>query len=145
MMRTFVDRLDTRWEVSIEPADDPQDDVDEAVNLRFQAEDSDEDEREIRAVGPVEEHFDGLGTEELELAVEAAGNELGFLFLHPSGDELWWVRADDPERLGTGSDVIFSTRTEEHLVTDRHAVDPERLSEERLLEMLDEARGAVRP
>jgi len=145
MTRTFVDRLDTRWKLSIEPADDPQNDVDAAARLRFQPEDTGEDELEIRAVGPVEEHFDALGSEALELAVEAAGNELGFLFLHPSGDELWWVRTDDPEGRGTGSDVIFSTLTEEHLVTDRHAADPEHLSEERLLEMLDEARGAVRP
>lgn len=145
MHRTFVDGLGTRWKVSMEPAGDPQDEVDEAVDLRFRAEGADRDELEIRAVGPVEEHFDALDTEDLELAAEAAGNEMGFLFLHPSGDELWWVRTDDPEGRGTGSDVIFSTGTEEHLVTERHATDPERLSEERLLEMLDEARGAVRP
>lgn len=145
MRRAFVDRLGNRWELSLESADDPQDEVDEAVSVRLAPEDADEDELEIRAVGPVRERFDALGSDELELVVEAAGNELGFLFLHPSGDELWWVRTDDPERRGTGSDVIFSTLTEEHLVTDRRTGDPERLSEERLLEMLDEARGAVRP
>lgn len=144
MSRSFKDDLDTRWSVHLEPVDDPTDTVDEEVILRFSPEREDEDERQVRAVGAVEELFESLTRRDLQLAVEAAGNETGFLFLHPEG-RLWWVRRGDEDPLAEGAMITFSDLEDEHEYTGTLASTPETLSEEELREILDEARGVASP
>lgn len=144
MSRTFTDDMDDRWTVSLEALGDPTGTVDEEVLVRFTPEDDGTDELEIRAVGPVRERFEELDHDDLQLAVEAAGNDLGFLFLHPSEERLWWVReGSDTQLTGEGS-LTFATLDEEIGYDGMLARELSSLSEEELKEMLDEARRLVR-
>lgn len=144
MSRTFKDDLGTRWNVHLERVDDPTDTVDEEVILRFSPESENEDERQVRAVGALEELFESLARQDLQLAVEAAGNEAGFLFLHPEG-HLWWVRRGDEDPLAEGAMITFSDLQDLHQYSGSLASTPETLSEEELQEILDEARGVTSP
>lgn len=143
MSRIFRDALDVEWEVFVEPVDDPTDTVDEEVVLHF-VPDDDSDEREIRAVGPVEEMIGTLTEEDLALALEAAGNEIGFVYLHPEG-HLWWVRRGDEDPTAEGAALTFSDTEDEFQYGGMLAGEPSTLTEEELQEILDEARGVTSP
>lgn len=143
MSRRFTDALDMEWEAFVEPSEDPVDTVDEVAVLHFVPDDA-SDERTIRAVGPIEEMFDSLDEEELVMAVEAAGNQLGFLFLHPEG-HLWWVRRGDEDPVAEGAALTFSDAEDEFQYSGSLAGDPATLTEEELEEILDEARGVASP
>lgn len=143
MSRTFTDALDVEWEAFIEPTEDPVDTVDEVAVVHFVPDDG-SDERTIRAVGPIEEMFDSLAEEDLAMAVEAAGNEVGFLFLHSEG-HLWWVRRGDEDPVAEGAALTFSDAEDEIQYSGSLAGDPATLTEEELEEILDEARGVASP
>lgn len=142
MNRTFEDRLGTTWDVLLLPAGDVAEDVDEEMTLRFTAEGT--DDRDIRVRGPVEERFRELSARDLELAVEAAGNEVGFLFLHPEG-HLWWVRDAAEDELSDGSQITFSDLEDEHHYPGALASRPREMSEDELQEILDDVRGITSP
>ena len=141
--RIFIDDLDVEWTLFLEPVEDPAGTVDQEAVLHA-VPDDDADEREVRAVGPADEVLAALDDAGLALAVEAAGDGRGILWAHPEG-VLWWVRrgADDPT--AEGEAMTFTGVEDTHHYHGGLAADPAALSEDELLEILDEARGAVRP
>ena len=142
MNRRYEDPLGTTWDVVLAPAEAPDDDIEEEMLLRFTAEG--EDDREIHARGAIEESFEELTEDDLQVALEAAGNGLGFVFLHPE-EGLWWVRRADEDPLSDGAPITFSNQTDEHHYAGRRAGDPTTMTEDELQEALDEARGVTSP
>ena len=79
--------------------------------IRFLPKDEELDECEIRVVGPVMEELPDLDRKELALALEAALNESGFLFLDRD-EHLWWVQSSDEHTAG-GAAITFTRQSDE--------------------------------
>lgn len=142
MRRTWTDELDRDWTVELEiPEVSPDLEVDVGdTTLVFFREGG--EARTLDALGPMEEYFDELDDQALQHALDAAGTGVGILLMDPEGT-LWWVRGPDAELRADGWAVKFSDG-EEELTHDGPLEDePERLGEDQLMELLDEARGRL--
>lgn len=140
MARTIQDDEDRGWRVDVRPAADDTGGAEAA--LRFTPQGDETDALEIRAVGPLEDELPRLGRAELNLALEAASNDAGYLFLDRER-RLWWVRTDSEDPLCEGCALTFVHASEELHHPGPLEHDPDELGEDELQELLDEAQGRV--
>ena len=142
MTRKLMDDEGERWDIELLPADEQNEDVDEAMVIQFTPQSEDKPEAEIRILGPIMEDLSRLGTDDLRLALEAAQNGLGYLFLDRD-DKLWWVQGPDEDVVADGMALTFMRGADEL----RHAgplpAAPDDLTEDELQELLDECLGRV--
>lgn len=140
MSRRWTDELDRTWDIELEVPDrnDPEAVGDTVLVFGRQG----TEERWIDVLGPLEEHFAALPDEQLQHALDAASTGLGVLLVDHDG-HAWWVRGPEAESMPGRWAVKFSDGTEEHVHKGPLSDDPEALSEDELLELLDEARGNV--
>jgi hypothetical protein len=141
MTRTMTDEQDRKWKIELIPADQNEE-ADEEVLLRFVPEDENETESEIRVFGPIMEDLSSLGRGDMRLALEAAQNDLGFLFLDRD-DRLWWVQGPGEDTLSEGVALTFVRGTDELHHPGPLPAPPDELSEDELQELLDECLGRV--
>jgi hypothetical protein len=141
MTRTMTDEQDRKWKIELIPADQNEE-ADEEVLLRFVPEDESQTESEIRVFGPIMEDLSALGRGDMRLALEAAQNDLGFLFLDRD-DHLWWVQEPEEDALSKGGALTFVRGTDELHHPGPLPAPPDELSEDELQELLDECLGRV--
>lgn len=143
MQREWTDELGRDWLVWVDVPDvspDLEVDSGDAVLVFEGVEDAD---REIEALGPLEELFDELTDRALQHALDAAGTGEGRL-LADRDSGLWWVRGPEAEVMGGDYTLKFSDGSGEGVTYEGPLPDElEVLTEDQLLEMLDEARGRV--
>lgn len=137
MMRSWTDELGRTWDVEVEASGD-RDRGD--VMLLFGR--GHADERAMPVVGPLEDVFARVSGDALQHALDATASGQGILLAESDGT-LWWVRGPDADPLGGRWSVKFSNGEDEHVHRGRLPDAPEDLTEDELLELLDEARGAV--
>lgn len=138
MKREWTDELGRTWKIELGSPDPSSGTAADAV-LLFQGEG--EEDRAMPMVGPAEELFDELDDAALAHALEATAVARGVLLIEQDG-HLWWVRAPE-EDMVNGGRAVFSDGTVEHRHRGPLPDEPEALGEDELLELLDEARGAV--
>lgn len=142
MHRIWNDELGRAWSVDLVVPDHAEGASNPDTVLIFEQEGA--RDREIPVLGPLEAHFQDLDDEALQVAFDAAGTGEGLLLVDDEGTP-WWVhgpelqsepvRGDWAVRFVHGSDEI----THDGPVRAR----PEELTEDELLELLDEGRGRV--
>src|SRR5688500_130870 len=137
----MTDEQDRKWKIELIPADQNEE-ADEEVVLRFVPEDENETESEIRVFGPIMEDLSALGRGDMRLALEAAQNDLGFLFLDRD-DRLWWVKGPGEDVVSEGAALTFVRGTDELHHPGPLPARPDELSEDELQELLDECLGRV--
>jgi hypothetical protein len=142
MARTLTDDQDQKWRIELIQTDPINDEADEEMLVRFVPEADDAADCEIRIIGPILEDLSRLGKADLRLALEAAQNELGFLFLDRD-DRLWWVQGPEDDTLSEGVALTFLRDTDELHHPGPLPSVPEELSEDELQELLDETLGRV--
>ena len=142
MKRTLSDEAGRSWTVDLLPIEDPNDDADEEMMLRFIPEAVDLVECEIRILGPIEEDLAKLGKRDLRLALEAAQNDIGFLFVDRD-DRLWWVQGPDEDVIAAGVALTFLRDSDELHHPGPLSAPPDELTEDELQELLDETLGRV--
>lgn len=141
MKRTLEDELGRTWQVELEvpelvSAEEPGDTV-----LVFGRED--EQEREILVIGPMEEAFEEVDDDNLLHALHATTNPGGILLVDPDL-RLWWARGPEDDPTSDGSWAVKFSDGNQELTHEGPLRDaPETLTEDELLEFLDEARGRV--
>ena len=141
MKRTLEDELGRTWQVELEVPDlvsseEPGDTV-----LVFGRED--EQEREILVIGPMEEAFDEVDRDNLLHALHATTNPGGILLVDQDL-QVWWVRGPEDDPTADGSWTVKFSDGSRDLTHEGPLRDaPEALTEDELLELLDEARGRV--
>jgi hypothetical protein len=142
MKRSLSDEAGRTWSIELLPAEEQNDDVDEEMILRFVPESDTLEECEIRIVGPIMEDLSRLGKRDMRMALEAAQNELGFLFLDRD-DRLWWIQSPEEDMIGAGVALTFVRDTDELHHAGPLPAAPDELSEDELQELLDETLGRV--
>ena len=142
MTRKLTDDAGRSWEIALRPTEAQNDEVDEEMVIRFVPDSEAAEEAEIRIVGPIVEDLSGLGKKEMRLALEAAQNELGFLFLDRD-DRLWWVQSPEEDLVAEGAALTFVRDTDELHHAGPLPAPPDELTEDELQELLDEALGRV--
>lgn len=142
MKRTLTDEAGRSWTIELVPAEDQNEEADEEMILEFVPESDDLEECEIRIVGPIEEDLSRLSKRDTRLALEAAQNELGFLFLDRD-DRLWWVQGPEEDVIGEGVALTFVRDTDELHHPGPLPARPDELTEDELQELLDETLGRV--
>ena len=141
MSRKLIDEAGHRWDIELLPAEEQIEGADEEMIIRFVPEAEGAAECEIRILGPITEDLSKLGKTEMRLALEAAQNELGFLFLDRD-DRLWWVQGPDEDVIGSGA-LTFLRGTDELHHPGPLPAPPDELTEDELQELLDETLGRV--
>jgi hypothetical protein len=142
MKRVLKDDLGRSWQIGLLPSEPENDEVEEEMVLRFTPTDEDIDECEIRVVGPVLEELPDLDRDELALGLEAALNEVGFLFLDRD-DHLWWVQTPEEDPTADGTALTFARHTDELRHPGPLPAPPTALTEDELQELLDQTLGRV--
>jgi hypothetical protein len=142
MTRKLIDERKQRWDIALLPTDEENDEADELMVIRFVPESEDTPECEIRIVGPIMEDLSRLGPNDLRLALEAAQNGLGFLFLDHD-DRLFWVKGPGEDVIADGAALTFVRGTDELRHSGPLPAPPDELSEDELQELLDETLGRV--
>jgi hypothetical protein len=142
MTRTLNDDAGARWTIELMPMEDQIDDGDEQMMLRFVPEAEGDPECEIRVLGPIVEDLSGLGKRDMRLALEAAQNGVGFLFIDRD-DRLWWVKGAQDDALADGAALTFVRDPDELHHRGPLPARPDDLSEDELQELLDETLGRV--
>ncbi len=137
MEREWRDELGRVWHVGL---DEPGATENGDVVVVFTGEG--EEDRSLPGLGPWDELFEKLGDGAIQQALDAAASGRGILLLEADG-HLWWVRGPEDDLLGGAWTVKFGDGTTEHTHRGRIPDRPEELSEDELLELLDEARGSV--
>lgn len=142
MERSWTDELGRDWVVELDVPDvSPDLEVDVGdTTLVFDREGG--ETRFIDALGPMEEYFEEFDDVALQHALDAAGTGVGILLVDAEGT-LWWVRGPAAEVRAGGWAVKFSNGEEELTHAGPLDDDPERLGEDQLMELLDEARGRL--
>src|SRR5262249_2371482 len=112
MTRTLTDDAGNSWSTALTPSNGTNEEVDEEMVMRFVPESDAEAECEIRIVGPAVEPLPRLGKPALRMALEAAQNALGFLFLDRD-DRLWWVQSAREDPVADGAALTFVRDTDE--------------------------------
>ena len=141
-MRKLMDEEGRSWKVELLPTEQENDEVEEEMLLRFTPVDDRSDEAEIRVVGPVVEEISALAKEELSLALEAALNAVGFLFLDRD-DHIWWVQTPEDDPTSDGDALTFARFTDELRHPGPLPAPPAELTEDELQELLDQTLGRV--
>lgn len=140
MEREWTDDLDRRWTVSVEAPEDPHGERGD-VALVFDGGGAEVYRMDI--LGPMEEVFHELDDDDLQLALDAATSGLGRILVDREGKP-WWVREPEDDPLEEGAWAVKFTRGGEDLVHDGPLVgDVHEMSEDQLLELLDELRGNI--
>jgi hypothetical protein len=142
MTRKMSDEQDRKWKIELHPTEDQNEDADEEMVLQFVPEDENETECEIRIVGPILEDLSALGKGDMRLALEAAQNGLGFLFLDRD-DHLWWVQGPGEDVLNPAAALTFVRGTDELHHPGPLPSPVDELIEDELQELLDECLGRV--
>jgi hypothetical protein len=144
MTRTVLDDQKRRWTLELLPSDETNAEADEEMVIGFVPESDSEDtaECEIRIVGPIMEDLSRLGKGDLRLALEAAQNDIGFLFLDRD-DHLWWVQGPGEDALNEGVALTFVRDTDELHHPGPLPGPADELVEDELQELLDECLGKV--
>ena len=98
--------------------------------------------RVIDVLGPMEAYLEELDDAALQHALEAASTGVGLLLVDDEGT-VWWVHGPDAEARGGSWAVKFSDGEREYTHDGPLTDDLERVSEDELLELLDDARGRL--
>jgi hypothetical protein len=140
MDRSWTDDIDRLWTVELDVPDDPgRADRGDTV-LFFDREGS--PTRSIDVLGPMQEVFHDLSRDDLQIAFEGAGAGEGLVLVDESG-KTWWVHGPGVEPLEGSWTVMFTDGVQELTHGGALRDDPEHLSEDELLQLLDELRGRV--
>ena len=142
MTRKLTDEAGRKWRIALLPVAVENDEADEEMVIRYTPEDEALEERDIRVVGPVMEELPDLDPEELALGLEAAANELGYLFLDRD-ERLWWVQTAAEDPTADGAAITFARHTDELRHPGPLPSPAEELTEDELQELLDETLGRV--
>lgn len=142
MTRKVTDDAGQRWQIALVPAEAQNDEVDEEMVVRFVPESEADHECEIRILGPIVEDLSSLSKADMRMALEAAQNEIGFLFLDRE-DRLWWVQSPEEDVVGEGVALTFVRDTDELHHPGPLPAAPDELTEDELQELLDEILGRV--
>lgn len=142
MRRTWTDELDRTWDVDLDVPDVLPDLEVEPGGARLVFTSGEQPPRAILVLGPVEEVFEELGDVALQHALDAAGTGHGVLLVDGEGT-LWWARGPEAELRAGDWAVKFSDGERELTHDGPLRDDPARLSEDELLELLDDARGRL--
>ena len=142
MTRKLMDEKGRSWRIELLPSEPENDEVEEEVLLRFTPVDEQAEEAEIRVVGPVMEELSALDKSELSLGLEAALNDVGFLFLDRD-DHLWWVQSPEDDPTSDGNALTFARFTDEQRHPGPLPAPPAELTEDELQELLDQTLGRV--
>lgn len=137
MQRTWTDEMGRTWEVEVDAPGDLERGDALMIFGRSLA-----DERTMPVVGPLEDVFERLTDEALQHALDATASGQGILLVEADG-RIWWARGPEADPLGGAWTVKFTDGAEEHVHRGRLPDAPEDLSEDELLELLDESRGRV--
>lgn len=140
MTRSWTDEMGRTWTVELEVPDPHDPEAHGDTVLVFER--ADAVERWIDVLGPMEDVFEALPDEQLQHVLDAASTGLGLILLDQEG-RAWWVRGPEAEAMPGRWAVKFSDGTTEHVHKGPLPDEPEALSEDELLELLDEARGRV--
>jgi hypothetical protein len=142
MARKLSDERGRKWEIDLVQPDTQNDEADEEMMIRFVPESDEEIECEIRIIGPIMEDLSRIGKGDIKLALEAAQNGIGFLFLDRD-DRVWWIQGPEDDVIAEGTALTFVRGTEELHHGGPLPGAPEDLSEDELQELLDEMLGRV--
>ena len=142
MKRTITDDAGRSWTIELIAPEEENESEDEEMVLRFVPDSDAVPECEIRILGPILEDLSKLGKKDLKLALEAAQNELGFLFLDRD-DRLWWVQSAEEDPIAAGAALTFLRDADELHHPGPLPAPPDELSEDELQELLDETLGRV--
>src|SRR5690606_10832287 len=142
MKRKLTDEDGRSWLIELLPSEPENEDVEEEMVVRFTPKDEALEECEIRVIGPVMEELPDLAREDLALALDAALNETGFLFLDRD-EHLWWVQTPEDDPGLEGMALSFTRGTDELRHPGPLPSPPGELSEDELQELLDELLGRV--
>ena len=142
MTRKLKDQDGRSWRIELIPSEPENEDIEEEMLIRFTPRDEEVEECEIRVIGPVMEELPDLEQHEMALALEAALNETGFLFLDRD-EHLWWVQSGEDDALADGAALVFVRGTDELRHPGPLSAPPEELSEDELQELLDQLLGRV--
>jgi hypothetical protein len=143
MERTWADELGRSWTLELELPDTPSDletGRGEDVVLVFSREGG--EARSLIVLGPAESSLEEWNDSTLRHCLEAASAGVGLLLVEEEGSAWWVHQADAEARVGEGA-VRFSDGEEEYLHPGPLPDGLDRVSEDELLEMLDEARGRL--
>lgn len=143
MERTWTDELERTWHVELRVPDvspDLEAGGDADATLVFSREGG--DARSIDVVGPMENRLESLGDVSLQHALDAAGSGMGLLLVDGEGT-VWWVRMAESDARGAGEGVMFSDGERELTHAGPLSDDLRWVSEDELLELLDDARGRI--
>ena len=142
MHRSFQDDLGRSWHVDLVVPDRAEEAALGDTILVFGRDGS--EERNVPVLGPLESVFHEMDDEALQVAFDAAGSGEGLVLIDRNGGP-WWVHGPDPDSepiRGTWA-VRFVQGSEEITHDGPLRASPEELSEDELLQLLDEARGDV--
>ncbi len=142
MQRSFQDDLGRSWHVELVVPDRPEEAELADTILVFGRDGS--EERSVPTLGPMESVFHEMDDAELQVAFDAAGSGEGRVLIDRDGAP-WWVHGPDPDSEPIrGSWAVRFVQGSEEITHDGplHA-PPDELTEDELLELLDEARGDV--
>lgn len=142
MKRRWTDELDRAWDVELDVPEASPDLEGPGGDLTLVFEGEGSETRSIDVMGPMEEVFGDLDDEALQHGLEAASAGVGILLVE--GDAtLWWVRGPEAEVAPESWAVKFTDGSREYTHKGPLEDDPEMLSEDELLELLDDARGRI--
>jgi len=143
--REFEDDLGRRWEAFVEegegvPAGVAAEAPSEDWVLVFTSADGD---RELAGQGPVQRALPELSDDRLRELLEGAHTGTGRLLVDPDLRP-WWVRSPEEAPQEEGAWAVQFTSGDDQLTHEGPLrAGPHELSEDELLELLDEARGDV--
>lgn len=142
MHRSFQDDLGRSWHVDLVVPDHAEEAALGDAILVFGGDGA--EERSVPVLGPMESVFHELDDDALQVAFDAAGSGVGLVLVDRDG-EPWWVQGADPdsEHLQATWAIRFVQQFEEITHDGPLRAPPEELTEDELLELLDEARGDV--
>lgn len=142
MHRSWQDEIGRTWRVDLVVPERPEEAALGDTILVFGRDGS--AERSVPTLGPLESAFHELDDDQLQVAFDAAGSGEGLLLLDREG-EPWWVHGPDPDSEPVhGSWAIRFVKGSDEITHDGPLrAPPDELSEDELLELLDEARGNV--
>ena len=141
--RRWKDALGDEWNVRlyVEGADHP----DTGETLPFDMLHFDDEDRtvEVHVRGDPPEHVSDFEEPALELALVAAKDERGFLFVDLEG-HFWWVkRGSEDELEDQGYPIVFDDGTDERRHPGPLPAPADDLSDDEIEELLDQARGVA--
>jgi len=139
----WTDDFGDDWEVDVILEGEEHPDTGEPLTAALIRFGNDDRSMEMSVRGDVEDVIDELDDDRLELAMEAAKDARGFLFVDGRG-RFWWVKgAKDDSLNDLGSPLTFDDGVNQLRHPGPLAAPPHDLTDDELEELLAEARGVA--